>query len=125
LELQAMYAMAQTITSIRPIGKDELKAKIDRRDPFVLIETLAPEHFEHAHLPRAVNAPPERIEELAPSLAPDKNAEIVTYCASEQCHASADAAQKLIAQGYTNVRHYAGGKKDWIAAGFPIEHGKP
>jgi rhodanese-related sulfurtransferase len=23
--------------------------------------------------------------------------------------------------GYTNVRHYAGGKRDWVEAGLPIE----
>jgi rhodanese-related sulfurtransferase len=23
--------------------------------------------------------------------------------------------------GYTNVRDYAGGKQDWIAAGLPVE----
>lgn len=88
------------------------------------METLAPEHFKTVHLPGAVNAPVERIEELALQLAPDKNAEIVTYCASVECHASAQAAQKLIELGYTNVRHYAGGKKDWIAAGFPTERGE-
>jgi rhodanese-related sulfurtransferase len=27
----------------------------------------------------------------------------------------------LAAQGYTNVREYAEGKKDWRAAGLPVE----
>lgn len=37
------------------------------------------------------------------------------------CHASADAARELAALGYTNVRYYPGGKKDWTTAGLPAE----
>jgi NADPH:quinone reductase-like Zn-dependent oxidoreductase len=33
-----------------------------------------------AHIPGALNIPPERIKELAPQLLPKKDAEIVTYC---------------------------------------------
>lgn len=64
------------------ISRDELKAKIDRGDEFKLVETLAPHAYEHAHLPGAINLPPDRVAELAPTLLPDKAAEIVVYCAS-------------------------------------------
>lgn len=64
------------------ISRDALKRKIDRHDKFILVETLAPEAYEQAHLPGAVNAPPDRLQELAPKLAPAKDAEIVVYCAS-------------------------------------------
>lgn len=116
--------MAEMLQAVRSITRDELKQKIDRREPFVLIETLAPEQFRHAHLPGAVNAPPERLKELAPELVPNKQTEVVTYCASPECHASGDAARELTALGYTNVRHYAGGKQDWTAAGLPVARGE-
>lgn len=64
------------------ISREELKRKIDGRDNFILMETLAPAAYEHAHLPGAVNVPLERLQELAPKLAPKKDAEIVVYCAS-------------------------------------------
>lgn len=115
--------MAQTTDAPRSIDRTELKAKIDRREPFVLLETLSPEHFQHVHLPGARNAPPERIEELAPTLIPSKDTEVVTYCAAPTCHASADAAHALVALGYTNVRYYPGGKKDWTSVGLPMERG--
>lgn len=67
---------------LRTISRDELKRKIDRGDKFRLVETLAPEKFRHSHLPGAINLPWNRVEELAPTLLPDKNAEIVTYCSS-------------------------------------------
>lgn len=67
---------------MQTISRDELKRKIDRKDEFVLMETLAPASYEFAHLPGAINVPLERLQELAPKIAPDKNAEIVVYCAS-------------------------------------------
>ena len=64
------------------ISSEDLKAKLDRKDPITVVETLAPERYREAHIPGALNIPPERIKELAPQLLPNKNAEIVTYCTS-------------------------------------------
>ena len=64
------------------ISRDELKEKIDRSDGFVLLETLAPTTYHHAHLPGAINMPPDQVAHLAPQLLPDKQADIVVYCAS-------------------------------------------
>lgn len=66
----------------KTISRDELKAKIDRGDSFILLETLAPTAYHHAHLPGAINMPPDQVEQLAPKLLPDKQADIVVYCAS-------------------------------------------
>ncbi len=62
------------------IPREDLKAKLDRGDDFVLVESLPEETFQHAHLPGAVNIPPDQVRELAPELLPDKDAEIVVYC---------------------------------------------
>ena len=62
------------------IGRDELRAKMDRGDPFVILEVLAPQYYGHSHLPGALNLPPGKVAEMAPDLLPDKNAEIVLYC---------------------------------------------
>lgn len=63
------------------ISRDELKQKIENRDYFFLVETLAPEYYNHTHLPGAVNLPPDRVRELASTVLPEKTADIVTYCA--------------------------------------------
>jgi rhodanese-related sulfurtransferase len=47
-----------------------------------VVETLAPERYHEAHIPGALNIPPDKIKELAPGLLPSKNAEIITYCAN-------------------------------------------
>jgi rhodanese-related sulfurtransferase len=64
------------------IDRDELRKKIDRGDHFKLVETLSEEKYRKAHLPGAVNLPPDRIRELAPMLLPEKSAETIVYCAS-------------------------------------------
>jgi rhodanese-related sulfurtransferase len=67
---------------MKKITRAELKLKIDRSDKFVLVETLPAVTYHHAHLPGAINLPLDQINELAPTLLPDKAAEIVVYCAS-------------------------------------------
>jgi rhodanese-related sulfurtransferase len=67
---------------VATIERDELKRKMDGGEGFVLVETLAPVAYAHAHLPGAVNLPPDRVRELAPTLLPDKGAEIIVYCSS-------------------------------------------
>jgi rhodanese-related sulfurtransferase len=64
------------------ISTKDLKAKLDRKEKITVVETLAPERYREAHIPGALNIPPERIKELAPHLLPNKDAEIVTYCAN-------------------------------------------
>ena len=63
------------------ISRDELKLKIDRRDKFLLVETLPRTAYQHAHLPGAINLPPDQVKQLASTLLSDKTAEIVVYCA--------------------------------------------
>jgi rhodanese-related sulfurtransferase len=67
---------------VATITRDELQMKIARGDKFTLAETLSAENYHQAHLPGAINLPPDQVEQLAPTLFPDKSAEIVVYCAS-------------------------------------------
>jgi len=61
------------------ISTKDLKSKLDRKQ-ITLVETLAPERYREAHIPGALNIPPDQIRQLAPQLLPNKDAEIVTYC---------------------------------------------
>ena len=68
---------------VATISRQELKDKIDRGDRFVLVETLPPFMYQQGHLPGALNLPPNRVKELAPTVLPDKAADIVVYCGGE------------------------------------------
>jgi rhodanese-related sulfurtransferase len=67
---------------VKTVSRDELKEKIDRKDNFRLVETLPETAYHHAHLPGAINLPPGQISAQATSLLPEKDADIVVYCAS-------------------------------------------
>ncbi len=67
---------------VAAISRGELKMKIDRTEKFLLVETLPAASYHHAHLPGAINLPPDQVKQLAPTLLPDKAAEIVVYCAN-------------------------------------------
>jgi rhodanese-related sulfurtransferase len=67
---------------VATISRNDLRQKIERREQFLLVETLAETAYHHAHLPGALNLPPDKVTALAPTLLPDKNAEIGGYCAS-------------------------------------------
>ena len=102
------------------ITRDELKAKMDRGDDFMLVEALSQRHYESSHLPGAINLPYEFVDE-AEEVLPNKKAEIVVYCMNPECVASSEEARELEEMGYERVLHYAAGKQDWIRAGLPVE----
>ena len=67
---------------VKIISRDELKEKIDRKDDFLLVETLPAAAYHHKHLPGALNLPPDSVAKLASQILPDQSADIVVYCAS-------------------------------------------
>jgi len=67
--------------SVRTIDRDELRRKIDRGDPFVLIEVLAPDDYARGHIPGAINVPWKQLADV-PGIVPNRDAEVVFYCAS-------------------------------------------
>jgi rhodanese-related sulfurtransferase len=109
----------------RVITLDRLRARLESGDPVTLVEALPPMYYEREHLPGAINIPHDEVDALAPELLPDRDAEIVVYCASGPCQNSGSAARRLAALGYTNVSDYHEGKAEWIAAGLPVEAGVP
>jgi len=70
------------------ISTKDLKAKLDRKDAVTVVETLAPERYREAHLPGALNIPPDKIKELAPHVLPNKNAQIVPRSANPSAGSS-------------------------------------
>ena len=61
---------------IDTISRGDLKGKMDRGEDFTLVETLPAVAYQHAHLPGAINIPPDRVGELAPQLLPDKSSTV-------------------------------------------------
>jgi rhodanese-related sulfurtransferase len=65
---------------VEHITRDELKAKMDRGEDIVLVDTMAEMYYRHSHLPGAINLPADEVREHAAEVLPDKDAEIIVYC---------------------------------------------
>ena len=114
-------ALTATVTA------EELRRKLDAGESFVLVDALAPMIYAHSHLPEAINLPAAAVDPTRVARRiPDRDTEIVVYCANADCDDSLFTARKLTELGYTNVLHYAGGKDEWRELGYPLERaGKP
>lgn len=62
------------------ISRDELRAKIERGERFLLFEVLPEMYYRKHHLPGALHMPPADIEGTAQRYAVDADQEIVLYC---------------------------------------------
>ena len=105
---------------VRTIERDELRQKIDAHDPrFKLVMTLGDWEFKMKHIPGSLHF--KDAAEMLSTL--KKDDEIVVYCTNPPCLASIAAYHRLVEEGYTNVRRYAGGIEDWEKAGMAFDHG--
>jgi rhodanese-related sulfurtransferase len=107
----------------KSISREVLQQRIADNAKLVVLEALPRKYFNEGHLPGALHFPHDQVAERAPIVVPDKNAEIVVYCASKTCNNSHTAGGLLGQLGYSNVSVYAGGKQDWTEAGLPLETG--
>ena len=113
-----------TTAQVTPISRQELQAKMGA-GAVILIDAQADGWYEREHLPGALRSGVHHVDELAASLSDDRSAELVVYCWSETCDASARVSSDLARRGYRNVRRYVEGKRDWIEAGLQIDSAPP
>ena len=74
---------AQGAHTDKTISRDELREKIERKEPFFLFEVLPEMYYRKHHLPGALHMAPTGIESTVQRLVPDKAADIVLYCWDE------------------------------------------
>jgi rhodanese-related sulfurtransferase len=110
--------------AVAPIDRESLRRLIESGADFVLVDALSPMAYAMSHLPGAVNITPEWIDDRARRRIPDRDTQVVVYCADAGCDSSGRVAERLVELGYRNVRHYVDGKRDWVAAGLPVEGGR-
>ncbi len=112
---------AEIRQSVKLIGLDELKARLEQRKekPFTLVDVREKDEFRAGFIPGAVHIPRAHLEMQAEQKLTDKNAEIILYCAGGT--RSAFAAKTLADFGYTNVISANPGFVRWKDLKYPIE----
>jgi len=111
--------VAETKPHIKEVTVDDVKAKIDSGEPFVLIDVREDQEWDKGHLPRAVHVGRGVVEMRGPNHIPSPDTEVVCYCGGGA--RSALAAKSLQDMGYTNVASMAGGFGGWTATGYAVE----
>lgn len=96
--------------SYRQISVDEAAAMMEQESGYIILDVRTPEEFAEKHIPNAINIPNETIDTDEISELPDKEQLIMVYCRSGR--RSKEAAEKLVALGYTNIVEF-GGIIDW------------
>ncbi|WP_067539691.1 rhodanese-like domain-containing protein [Nocardia crassostreae] len=102
------------------ITREELAKEIEAGSVIVL-DALGGEYYAKQHLPGALALVEAEMDSRAAELLPDRDAAIVTYCSDVTCPNSQHVATRLERLGYTNVRKYREGIRDWAEAGLPLE----
>ena len=97
------------------ITPQELKARLDRRDPVVLLDVRQDWETKLCRLENAVHIPIEEIEHRTEELNPED--EVVVYCHVGQ--RSAAVAEYLAQLGFKNAKNLLGGLDYWARSVDP------
>ncbi|MGA2856788.1 MAG: rhodanese-like domain-containing protein [Candidatus Sulfotelmatobacter sp.] len=105
-------------TRVRETNVDEVKARMDRGDKFLLVDVREESEFAKDHLPGAIHLGKGVIERDIEARVPQFNTEMILYCGGG--YRSALAADNLQKMGYTNVISMDGGIRGWRERGYPL-----
>jgi rhodanese-related sulfurtransferase len=106
---------------VREVTVDDVKAKLDRGEKFLLVDVREESEYAADHLPGAVHLGKGIIERDVEDRVPDPNTPMVLYCGGG--FRSALAADNLQTMGYTNVLSMDGGIRGWREKGFALTKG--
>ena len=98
---------------------DDVKARLDRGEKFLLIDVREESEWSNGHLPGAVHMGKGIIERDIEQRVPDPTTPMVLYCGGG--FRSALAADNLRRMGYVNLISMDGGVRGWRERGFPME----
>ena len=109
--------LTQVKAEIAEIGAAEARDRAAADGP-VFLDVREQDEWQEGHIPGAVHIPRSNLESRVEGLLPDRESELVVYCAVGA--RSAFAAKSLGELGYTNVVSLAGGFTDWKRNGFDV-----
>jgi rhodanese-related sulfurtransferase len=103
---------------IREVSIDEVKARLDRGEKFLLVDVREESEYAKDHLPKAIHLGKGIIERDIEDRAPELDTPLVLYCGGG--YRSALAADNLQKMGYTSVLSMDGGIRGWREKNFPL-----
>ncbi|MGH9545479.1 MAG: rhodanese-like domain-containing protein [Terriglobales bacterium] len=105
-------------TRVREVSVDQVKARLDRGEKFLLVDVREESEYAQDHLPGAVHLGKGIIERDIEQRVPELNTPVILYCGGG--YRSALAADNLQKMGYTSVLSMDGGIRGWREKHFPL-----
>jgi rhodanese-related sulfurtransferase len=93
------------------ISADELKQKIDREGPFLLLDVRTAEEYQAGHIPGALHIPLDKLRERSLELKGKATGALVVYCG--QSLRSYQASRILKELGLGEAINLEGGIRMW------------
>ena len=93
-------------SAYRQISQDEAMEMMARDDGHVVVDVRRQDEYDAGHIPGAILIPNESIGCDPPEALPDYDQIILIYCRTG--NRSKQAAEKLVAMGYTNIYEFGG-----------------
>lgn len=90
-----------------------------KNDSALLMDARPRSKYLAATIPGALYMNDTQLDKLAGRFPSDKSTPVVPFCGGYNCSKSHKVANMLLAQGYTNVRVFAGGLPAWKKADMP------
>ena len=110
--------MADVRKSIREVTLPDLKARLEAKEPMVLVDVREKEEHRAGYIPGAISIPRAFLEMQIEQKVPDRATKVVLYCAGGT--RSALAAKTLQELGYGDVESANPGFVRWKDLGFPV-----
>lgn len=92
--------------SYEQITQEEAKKIMASEEGYIILDVRTQLEYADGHIPGAICVPNETIYDEMPAELPEKDQLILVYCRSG--NRSRQAAQKLAALGYTNIKEFGG-----------------
>lgn len=113
-----LHVVREAKKHIRELTVNDVKAMLDRGEPFHLVDVREDSEWARDHLPGAVHLGKGVIERDIEQRIPQVDAKIVLYCGGG--FRSALAAKGLQDMGYSDVLSMDGGIREWREKGLPL-----
>ncbi|MEZ4382420.1 MAG: molybdopterin-synthase adenylyltransferase MoeB [Nannocystaceae bacterium] len=111
--------LSQVKQAIHEVSVEETKARAEASEPPVVVDIRERDEYEQGYIPKAHWIPRGFLEIKVEDLVPERDREIILYCAGGT--RSALAARSLGELGYSKVSSMAGGFRAWKNAGHRFD----
>ena len=110
--------IAETRARVQTMTIEQLLARREAGETFVLVDTREDREWDAGHLPGAIHLSKGVIERDIEKQVPDPATPIVTYCGGG--YRSVLVCENLQRMGYTHCISLDGGWRGWNALGLPV-----